>query len=261
MGKTKRLRSLLPVATGLEANAEQILDVAGLTVVPGFIDPHSHSDWSVLGNRDAQSTVRQGVTTEVVGNCGVTYAPLATDGVSAARDALRGHGYDGDVTWRSFGELLDVVHRYDGATAQNLAWLVGHTALRDAAGVRGEGADSRGVAGMTRYLTEAMEAGALGMSTGLEYGSGRDADTAELVSVAATLKKRKLVQFGQTLEGQLQTAKRSLDSSEIQRSPSGSSGSRSRSSASVVIESARFQSRSRRVSAPRPPRGASPAAP
>ena len=178
---------VVAVAPALAACAEQLLDVTGLTVVPGFIDPHSHSDWSVLGNRHAQSTVRQGVTTEVVGNGGVTYAPLATDGVSAARDALRGHGFDGDVTWRSFGELLDVVHRDGGGTAQNLAWLVGHTALRDAAGVRGEGADSRGVAGMTRYLTEAMEAGALGMSTGLEYGSGRDADTAELVSVSAAL--------------------------------------------------------------------------
>lgn len=178
---------IVAVAPGLAAHAEHHLDVTGLTVVPGFIDPHSHSDWSVLGNRDAQSTIRQGVTTEIVGNCGVTYAPLAPAGVPAARDALRGHGFEGDVTWRTFADLLDVVHGHDGGTAQNLAWLVGHTALRDAASVRGEGADAQGVAGMARHLTEAMEAGALGMSTGLEYGSGRDADTPELVSVAATL--------------------------------------------------------------------------
>lgn len=180
---------VVEVAPGLAANAEaeQRLDVTGLTVVPGFIDPHSHSDWSVLGNRDAQSTIRQGVTTEVVGNCGVTYAPLSVSGIAPAREALRGHGFDGDVTWRTFGDLLEVVHGHDGGTAQNLAWLVGHTALRDAAGVHGQGADAWDVAGMTRHLTEAMEAGTHGMSTGLEYGSGRGSDAAELLSVSATL--------------------------------------------------------------------------
>ncbi|MFD0487573.1 amidohydrolase family protein [Saccharopolyspora spinosporotrichia] len=66
---------VVAVESGLRAEAGQRIDVTELTVVPGFIDPHSHSDWSVLGNRDAQSTIRQGVTTEVVGNCGVTYAP------------------------------------------------------------------------------------------------------------------------------------------------------------------------------------------
>ncbi|MEU6269158.1 N-acyl-D-amino-acid deacylase family protein [Saccharopolyspora shandongensis] len=180
---------VVAVESGLRAEAGQRIDVTGLTVAPGFIDPHSHSDWSILGNRDAQSTIRQGVTTEVVGNCGVTYAPVPPTGVDAARNALSAYGYDGEVTWRCFADLLDVVHRHGGGTSQNLAWFVGHTALRDAAAVRGTGADADGITRMVRHLEEAMDAGALGMSSGLEYGSGRDATTDELTGVAAALSR------------------------------------------------------------------------
>ncbi|GAA2428283.1 D-aminoacylase [Actinomadura vinacea] len=180
---------VVAVGRGLRAQAGRRVDVTGLTVVPGFIDPHSHSDWSILGNRDAQSTIRQGVTTEIVGNCGVTYAPLSPTGVAAARKALRAYGYDGEVTWRGFPGLLEAVHRQGGGTSQNLAWFVGHSALREAAEVRGSGADADGVSRMARHLEEAMDAGALGMSSGLEYGSGRDASTEELADVAATLSR------------------------------------------------------------------------
>ncbi|MET9661109.1 amidohydrolase family protein, partial [Streptomyces sp. NPDC006510] len=180
---------VVAVGASLRLEAARHIDVTGLTVTPGFIDPHSHSDWSVLGNRDAQSTVRQGVTTEIVGNCGVTYAPLADAGAEEACRALRAYGYEGPVSWRTFPELLDVVHRQDGGTAQNLAWLVGHTALRDAAQVRGGAVGVDGLARMTFLLEEAMDAGALGMSSGLEYGSGRDATTGELADVTAVLKR------------------------------------------------------------------------
>lgn len=106
---------VVAVGASLHMEAARHIDATGLTVTPGFIDPHSHSDWSVLGNRDAQSTVRQGVTTEIVGNCGVTYAPLAEAGANEARRALRAYGYEGPVSWRTFPELLDVVHRQDRA--------------------------------------------------------------------------------------------------------------------------------------------------
>lgn len=170
-------------------SATQTIDVTGLTVTPGFVDPHSHSDWSVLGNRDARSTIHQGVTTEIVGNCGITYAPLTDATAPQARRALRGYGYDGDVGWRSFPDLIATVHDQGGGTAQNLAWLVGHTALREAAGVHGADATPAAVHRMTALLTEALEAGALGLSTGLEYGAGREARTAELIEVAGALRR------------------------------------------------------------------------
>lgn len=163
-----------------DATADRVIDATGLIVCPGFIDPHSHSDWSILGNPTAQSTIRQGVTTEIVGNCGVTYAPLSDATVGAAAGALRTFGYDDDVSWRGFGELLEVVRRT--RTSQNLAWFVGHSALRDA----GDADPAR----MARLLEEALDAGAIGMSSGLEYGSGRNATTDELVALADVVRRR-----------------------------------------------------------------------
>lgn len=154
------------------------IDATGSLLTPGLIDPHSHSDWSILGNRDALSTVHQGVTTEIVGNCGVTYAPIAEGDEETAHRALAAFGYEGEVRWRSFGDLLNVVH--GGGTAQNLAWFVGHTGLRRAA--EREGGDL--VTTMERHLREALEAGALGFSSGLEYGAGRKAETPELEALA-----------------------------------------------------------------------------
>lgn len=160
------------------ARAVEEIDASGLLLTPGLIDPHSHSDWSILGNRDALSTVHQGVTTEIVGNCGVTYAPIADGEEETARRALAAFGYEGEVRWRSFTAFLDVVH--GGGTAQNLAWFVGHTALRRAA----ERAGGDLLGGMERHLHEALEAGAIGFTSGLEYGAGRDADTSELEELA-----------------------------------------------------------------------------
>jgi len=178
---------VVAVRPRLAAPAATVIDATGLVVTPGLIDPHSHTDWSVLGNRDAHSTIRQGVTTEVVGNCGLTYAPLTDLTAAAAGAALAAFGHTGDVSWRSFGELVDRVHLHDGGTAQNLAWFVGHTALRDAAGVSGSTVTGEQLGTMRRLLGDALDAGALGMSTGLEYGAGRDALTPELTDLASVL--------------------------------------------------------------------------
>lgn len=181
---------VVAVRPGLAAPTGLVIDATGLVVTPGLIDPHSHTDWSVLGNRDAHSTIRQGVTTEIVGNCGVTYAPLTDATASAARAALAAFGHDGEVDWRSFGELLERVHRDGGGTAQNLAWFVGHTALREAAGASGPDVTGEQLRTMRRLLADALDSGALGMSTGLEYGAGRESRTAELSDLAAMLAGR-----------------------------------------------------------------------
>ncbi|WP_165618238.1 amidohydrolase family protein, partial [Mycolicibacterium porcinum] len=163
--------------------AATTLDCTGMIITPGLIDPHSHSDWSVLGNPDGFSTIHQGVTTEVVGNCGVTYAPIGEDGVDQTANALRAMGYDGPVDWRGFGDLVQRVH--SGPTAQNLMWFVGHTAIRSAAQ-----SATDPLRAQIRLLEEAMEAGAIGFSSGLEYGSGRFAETEELVTLAQTAGRR-----------------------------------------------------------------------
>lgn len=166
------------VEVGQVPEAETEIDASGLTVSPGFIDPHSHTDWTVHSNRDAESTIRQGVTTEIVGNCGITNAPVSELSLESTRIRMHAYGYDGPISWRSFGDYLADVEA--GGTAQNLAFFVGHSTIRDAAGVASDAPSEQQLVKMENLVREAMEAGALGMSSGLEYSLGAFASTAEL---------------------------------------------------------------------------------
>jgi len=165
-----------------DAVAAQVLDASGLVVAPGFVDPHSHTDFSVHANRELHSTVRQGVTTEVVGNCGISNAPVTDLSLQGVEDRLRNYGYAGPASWRTFGDYLADVE--DGGISHNLACLVGHSAVRAAVGVRGELPTPEELAAMEHHVEEAMDAGALGISTGLEFREGRLAHTGELLALA-----------------------------------------------------------------------------
>ncbi len=155
----------------------------GLMVTPGFIDVHSHSDWRLWGNRRAESKIRQGVTTEVVGNCGFSPAPASAEFLEDLR-AFALHVPPGmDFRWRSVGEYL---RAFDGeGCALNVAHLVGHGTLRIAAmGFARRPPTARELSLMQRLLAEGMEAGAWGLSTGLIYAPGSFATTEEIVAVA-----------------------------------------------------------------------------
>src|SRR5205823_6045316 len=163
--------------------AGSTLWAAGRVLAPGFIDMHSHSDWRLWENRRAESKIRQGVTTEVVGNCGFSPAPVAPEYL----DELRGfalHVPPGmDFSWRTFGDYLDAFDA--GGLALNVAHLVGHGTLRIAAMGFARRAPTAGeLATMRTLLDSAMDEGAFGMSTGLIYAPGSWADTAEIVEVA-----------------------------------------------------------------------------
>lgn len=173
------------VEVGSVGAAAVEIDASGRCVAPGFVDPHSHSDWSVHANRDAHSTIRQGVTTEVVGNCGLSNAPVSAASIQFVERRMRGYGYEGPVAWRSFGEYLADVE--SGGTAQNLAFFVGHSAVRAAAGVTGAGVSEDALGRMEDSVREAMEAGTLGMSSGLEYSLGAFAGTPELARLTAVV--------------------------------------------------------------------------
>src|SRR5439155_23087504 len=112
-------------------HAGTTLNASGKVLAPGFIDMHSHSDWRLWENRRAESKIRQGVTTEVVGNCGFSPAPVSTEFL----DDLRGFASDVPkgmtFEWRTFGEYLAALDA-DGL-AVNVLHLVGHGALRIAA--------------------------------------------------------------------------------------------------------------------------------
>jgi N-acyl-D-amino-acid deacylase len=169
--------------------AGRTVSVAGRVLAPGFIDMHSHSDWTLWTNRRAESKVRQGVTTEVVGNCGFSPAP-ASDG---HLDDLRGFAlrrWPGlDFRWRTMGEYLDA---FDAeGTALNVVQLVGHGALRIAAmGFARRPPTMDELKAMQRLLSEAIEQGAWGLSTGLIYAPGSYATTEEIVDLARVARRR-----------------------------------------------------------------------
>ena len=159
-----------------------VVDAGGRYVAPGFVDPHTHSDIAILQYPRADSVVRQGVTTHVTGNCGMSPAPLS----AAHRDeALHNWAHYWDISrvawdWTSFRQYLKVLELAGGAI--NIAPLVGHGALRLAVmGLAERAVTERELVGMERLLDAALRAGAHGLSTGLVYPPGCFSDTEELV--------------------------------------------------------------------------------
>ncbi|HEY3186061.1 MAG TPA: amidohydrolase family protein, partial [Solirubrobacteraceae bacterium] len=108
--------------------AGRTLTASGKVVTPGFIDMHSHSDWTLWANRRAESKIRQGVTTEVVGNCGFSPAPVTAAHVEDMRGFAIARPRALDFRWRSVEEYLDAFDAQ--GTAVNVIQLVGHGALR-----------------------------------------------------------------------------------------------------------------------------------
>src|SRR5262249_14408301 len=95
------------IGRGLSGEASRVIDATGMMVAPGFIDSRSHSDLVYHTCPSAESKVRQGVTTEVVGMCGFSPGPIAPGMREAVRDWIGGIGSKPPATWRSFGEYLD----------------------------------------------------------------------------------------------------------------------------------------------------------
>ncbi len=154
-----------------EQKAAERIELGGLAVSPGFVDLHTHSDFTLLVNGRAESQVHQGVTTEVVGQCGHSCAPVARAG--DARHGALGYSEDCavDMGWTSFGEYLE---RLDATgLGVNVAAFVGHGAVHRA--VMGDALRTPEIdetQRMAELLAEAFDQGAYGFSTGLEYWPG-----------------------------------------------------------------------------------------
>jgi N-acyl-D-aspartate/D-glutamate deacylase len=162
-------------------------DLGGLALAPGFIDIHTHSDFTLLVDGSAESQIRQGVTTEVVGNCGHSCAPAQRPD-RIARQTF-GHHASVPFTWTSFGGYLE---RLEAARpAVNVAAFVGHGALRLCVMEEPQGAASPDeVKQMRSLLQEALDAGAVGFTTGLEYAPGNAADPQEIVTLCRDVAAR-----------------------------------------------------------------------
>ena len=165
-----------------EASAGVRYDCANLTVAPGFIDIHTHSDLTILGQRDLLSSLSQGVTSEVVGNCGFSLG-LATsaDVFSLERRGLERAGLG--IDWATLPEFFSRVN--DGGIAINIATLAGHGTIRKRVmGLAERLPDRQELLAMQRELSLALEQGAIGLSSGLEYVPGMYANVEELSALA-----------------------------------------------------------------------------
>jgi N-acyl-D-amino-acid deacylase len=159
--------------------AGRTVEAAGRVLAPGFIDVHTHADLGPLVDPWMPSTLRQGVTSVVVGNCGTSPWPRA--GADEAASLVGGPA--GAFRYDSFGAYLESVRSADPAV--NLGALVGHGAVRlEVMGMQRRPPDGTELSSMRRLVAEAVGDGALGMSTGLIYAPGSYSTTDEISALA-----------------------------------------------------------------------------
>ena len=160
-----------------------VLDARGLYVTPGFIDIHSHSDFTLLADPRAVSSVTQGVTFEVVGNCGHGCAPVRDPLLAAAN--IYGYEPTLGIHWRTMAGYLQAVE--EARPAVNVASLVPNGNLRlGVAGLVDRPSTPEELAEMRRLLEQSIEEGAIGYSTGLEYGLERGCTEEEIQALCRT---------------------------------------------------------------------------
>lgn len=170
-----------------QATADREIDAAGRVVSPGFIDAHTHDDRLMLSDGDMAPKVSQGITTIIGGNCGISLAPMPRpipDPVTPPLDLLDGHGQW--FRFPSFKAYLEALRATPAAT--NCAMLLGHSTLRVATmDDVTRPANEHEIAAMRELVVEALEAGAIGVSTGLVYPPAVAATTQEIIEVCQPL--------------------------------------------------------------------------
>ncbi|HEY2858833.1 MAG TPA: D-aminoacylase [Terracidiphilus sp.] len=174
------------LGAGLAGEAESVVEAAGLTLAPGFIDTHTHDDTSVIETREMLAKISQGVTTVVVGNCGISAAPVRLKGDLPDPMVLLG----GRELFK-YPTFAEYVRAVDAARpAVNVAALVGHTALRQNHLDRlDRAATAAEIAAMRAELEESLGAGALGLSSGLAYANANAAPMEEVAALARALRE------------------------------------------------------------------------
>jgi N-acyl-D-amino-acid deacylase len=178
----------IAAAGSLGADADHVVDARGKVLSPGFIDMHSHSDLQLLLHPEHTARISQGVTTEVLGQDGLSYAPVDDATLAGVRRQIAGWNEDPadfDFSWRTVGEYLD---RLDKGIATNAAYLIPQGTLRAlVVGFEDDPATPAQIAQMQAVIRASMTQGAVGMSSGLTYTPGMYASDDELVELCRTV--------------------------------------------------------------------------
>jgi N-acyl-D-amino-acid deacylase len=184
-----RIAALGPAVPG---DAKKIIDADGLAVTPGFIDIKTHSDFVLPINPKAESKVRQGVTTEIIGHCGFSVAPVLPEKAQLLADYLSGGAPWLPFREISFPEYLDTFP----AVAVNTGMLVGHNTLRlMVMGLEDRAPTDVELNQMIALLEDGLRAGALGLSSGLFTPPGSFAEPDEMETLCIVLKKHNAAYF------------------------------------------------------------------
>jgi N-acyl-D-amino-acid deacylase len=175
---------IVAIAPSLALHADSVVEADGLTLAPGFIDVHTHDDLYVIRRPEMLPKLSQGVTTVIVGNCGISASPATLGG--ALPDPMNLLGEREGFRYGTFAEYADAVN--GARPAVNVAALVGHTALRNNHMDRlDRAATDNEIEKMQAQLRESLEGGALGLSSGLAYLSANAATTEEVAAMARPL--------------------------------------------------------------------------
>ncbi len=196
------------IGTTSGANFDTVIDATGMIVCPGFIDIHSHTDCTIAVNPKAESKIRQGVTTEIVGNCGMSAAPLTSAFMSQLKDRLTinsdyGKAEDIGNCWETFEEYLEYLN--DLPLGINLMPLVGFGTLRTAVmGLKSGSPSADEMRQIENLLEKSLEEGAAGLSTGLEYLPDSLSYADELIALCRVVKRQNKL-YASHIRGEAQT--------------------------------------------------------
>ncbi|MBI5177828.1 MAG: D-aminoacylase [Nitrospinae bacterium] len=171
----------------VEAQAHRVVDGTGYYTLPGFVDCHSHSDYYLLIDPSAAGKLRQGVTTEVGGNCGYSSAPIAGDILKVRREAYK-EQFGLDLDWKDFAEYWARLKQKGSAV--NYAGLIGYNTVRASVlGSKDVRAEGEGKEKMKAAIRENLAQGAAGMSVGLVYPPACFATKEEMTEMVAEVQK------------------------------------------------------------------------
>jgi N-acyl-D-amino-acid deacylase len=164
--------------------AKRVIEADGLAVAPGFIDTHSHSEFTLLADPRAEGKIFQGITTEINGNCGLSAAPLYGEALKQREEDLSEFSiYE---RWSTFEEYFEILRKR--GLSLNFATLAGHGNIRASViGYKDKIPDDIELMRIQTLLRRAIDAGAIGLSTGLIYPPGIYSDTEELVELSKVL--------------------------------------------------------------------------